>query len=96
MKHLCHTLTHTHTPHTHTHTHYTQVKDRFNSLLCQKVAEFEDRVKQLQSDAQPDGNESSVSAESGGGGHVMQDVSVGVCVGVCVCMCVWVWVGGYR
>ena len=68
------------------------MKDRFNSLLCQKVAEFEDRVKQLQSDAQPDGNENSVSAESGSG-HVMQDVSVCVCVCVCVCVGGWVGVG---
>ena len=64
------------------------MKDRFNSLLCQKVAEFEDRVKQLQSDPQPDGREASVSADSGSGGHVMQDV----CVYVCVCVCVYMYV----
>ena len=63
------------------------MKDRFNSLLCQKVAEFEDRVKQLQSDPQPDGREASVSADSGSGGHVMQDVCVYVCVCVCVHVC---------
>ena len=54
---------------------FPKVKDRFNSLLCQKVAEFEERVRRLQKDSSEERSDKSVSdPESVPSARPVQDV----------------------
>ena len=68
---------------------HVQVKDRFCTLLSQRVSQLQNRLASLESETQ----DGEVSSESTTTAHPQQEVSelnLCVCVTVCVCVCVCV------